>query len=129
MIWTKCKSVHRRHLQTLAGGIVFASIPARDLSRRQARDKDSAHFRAVDRLDAWMPAMQAFHFDQGCGAVAHNTLRALVCVDTSTRATVRTPMARKTDEGGKTLTAVATWITTKLGYPKLSFLTEKVNLL
>ena len=56
MIWTRCKSVDR-HLQTLGGGIVFASIPARDLSRRQARGKDSAHFRAADRVDAWMLAI------------------------------------------------------------------------
>ena len=74
MIWTKCKSVDRRHLQTLGGGIVFASSPARDFSRRRARDKDSAHFRAADRVDAWMLAMQAVYFDQGCGAVAHHTL-------------------------------------------------------
>ena len=52
MIRTKCKSVDWRHLRTLGDGIVFASIPARDLSRRQARGKDSAHFRAADRVDA-----------------------------------------------------------------------------
>ena len=73
MIWTKCKSVDRRHLQTLGGGVVFASSPARDLSRRQARGKDSAYFRAADRVDAWMLAMQAVYFDQGCGANAHHT--------------------------------------------------------
>ena len=129
MMWTKCKSVDRRHLQILGGGIVFASIPAHDLSRRQARGKDSAHFRAADRVDALMLAMQAVFFDQGCGAVAHHTLRALVCVDTSTRATVCTLMVRKIDDGGRTLTADSTWITTELGYPKLIFQTEKVNLL
>ena len=129
MIWTRCKSVDRRHLQTLAGGVVFASSPARDLSRRQARGKDSAHFRAADRVDAWMLALQAVYFDQGCAAVAHHTLRAWVCVETSTRATVCTPMAREIDTGGKTLTAISTWITTELGYPKLIFQTERVNLL
>ena len=129
MIWTRCKSVDRRHLQTLGGGIVFASIPAHDLSKRQARGKDSAHFHAADGVDAWMLAMQAVFFDQGCGAVAHHTLRALVCVETSTRVTVCTPMVRKIDDGGRTLTAVSTWITTELGHPKLIFQTEKVNLL
>ena len=44
---------------------------------------------------------RSVHFDQGCGAVAHHTLRALVCVDTSTRATVCTPMARKIDDVGQ----------------------------
>ena len=76
-----------------------------------------------------MLAMQAVYFDQGCGAVAHHTLRALVCVDTSTRATVCTPMARKIDDGSKTLTAVSTRITTELNNPKLILQTEKVNLL
>ena len=129
MIWTKCKSVDRRVLQTLGGGIVFASIPARDISKRQARGKDSALFRAADRVDASMLAMQAVYFDQGFGAVAHHTLRALVYLDTSTRATVCTPMTRKIDDGGKTLTAVSTWITTELGCPKLIFQTEKLKLL